>query len=148
MKAAALLALALPAPVLAQQAFPCDGRESAWSLVEPWEDWSRTFANGDVRVAVIDRVEPAVGSFFLLVLSPPYDELGIRQCRLVGISEGMGYSGFGFEALIAGYDPARGLVLTLPATIYDGATALFADVPLTLVLNQATGEIAVTEGAP
>ena len=46
-------------------------------------------ANGDIRIALIDVGEPAAGGFHLLVLSPPFGELGDRQCRIVTTDDGM-----------------------------------------------------------
>ncbi|WP_341368285.1 hypothetical protein [Yoonia sp. BS5-3] len=57
-------------PAAAQEAIPCDWQASAQHLVEPWEENSRTFANGDVRVAALDTIEPAAGFAYLMVLSP------------------------------------------------------------------------------
>ena len=43
----------------AQTAFPCDWQARADAIVEPWEENSKTFANGAVRVALLDTIEPA-----------------------------------------------------------------------------------------
>ncbi len=54
------LALCLAAPVAAQTVGDCDTwQTSARNLAEPWEANSRTFANGDIRVALLDTIEPA-----------------------------------------------------------------------------------------
>lgn len=122
----------------------CEGfRASAENIPEPWEANSRSFANGAVRLALIDTVEPAAGAFHLMILSPPYDELGGRQCRLVGAGAGMGFAGLSFEGLSAAYDPARGLTWTLPVRHFDPVTAGFRDGVLSVTLNQATGQIVV-----
>ena len=74
----ALLALAFAAamagPAVAQQVRDCDWLASAWNLAEPWEENTRTFANGAVRLALLDAIEPGAVPFHLLVLSPPWDE--------------------------------------------------------------------------
>ena len=57
--AALAAGLALSAPAAAQSLSDCDWRASAWLLAEPWEANSRTFANGDVRIALIDAIEQA-----------------------------------------------------------------------------------------
>ncbi len=136
-----LAALFLAAPAAAQQAIDCDWQASAANLAEPWEANTRTFSNGKVRVALLDTVEPAGAPFYLLVISPPYDELGLPQCRVVALGENMGFYSIEFDMLEASYDPARGLELQLPAAIYDG------EVPraqiLTVTINQASGEIGV-----
>lgn len=140
MKAAAIaLALAVPAiQAAAQDVFDCDWQASARNIPEPWEAHSRSFSNGQTRLALLDTIEPAAGAFWLLVLSPPYSELGDRQCRVVGHA-GMGFSGLDFARLKAGYDPARGLTFTLPGQIFEDGG--FAAVTVSVTLNQATGAI-------
>ncbi len=138
---AALMAAALAAcaaPGAAQQVQDCGWYTSAAFLAEPWAENTRTFANGAVRIALIDTVEPAAGAYRLLILSPPYSELGERQCAVVGGDEG-GFSAFRFNALEAGYDPARGLIFSAP--INQLVAGDFEPGVLTVVLNQATGEI-------
>ena len=98
----------------AQEAVFCDWQASAQAIVEPWSEHTRTFANGDVRLALLDTIEPAAGAFHILVLSPPYDELGSRQCRTIGMSSGMGFGGVDFATLDADYDPSVGLIFGLP----------------------------------
>ena len=105
-------------PALAQEIFDCDWRASARNIAEPWADNTRTFSNGKTRLTLIDTVEPAAGSYSLMILSPPHDVLGSPQCKLIGRGGGLGYSGLVFEQLEAAYDPARGLIFTLPAMIY------------------------------
>ena len=131
---------AFASPLAAQDVTvqPCDWQASAASLVEPWEDNTRTFSNGQTRLALLDTIEPAAGAFYLLILSPPYAELGERQCRVVGLN-GAGFSGLSFEQMQAGYDPAQGLEFLLPAQIFDGES--FADHMLRVTLNQNTGQI-------
>ncbi|MGP6086955.1 hypothetical protein [Antarctobacter jejuensis] len=118
----------------------CDWQASAAAIVEPWEENSRTFSNGKTRLALMDTIEPAAAWAWMLVLSPPYSELGDRQCKVVGLN-GMGFSGMDFAQLSADYDPATGLTFTVPVQAYDGATADFGDFTLRFTLNQATGDI-------
>lgn len=125
----------------AQSVSDCDWQASAAALVEPWEDHTTTFANGDVRLAMLDTIEPAVGAFHLLILSPPYDELGIRQCKTVGLSDNTGFSGIMWEALASGYDPEIGLIFEVPVSKYDPETGGFPTSLLSVSLNQATGKI-------
>lgn len=133
------LCLACAGPAAAQMAQPCDWIARADAIVEPWEDNTRTFANGDVRLALLDTIEPAAGAFHILILSPPYNELGDRQCMTLGMSSNIGFGGVDFAALDAGYDPATGLIFRFPVQIFDGDGA----VPRGLVftLNQSTGAI-------
>lgn len=129
-------------PVAAQTVGDCDWRASAQAIVEPWDQNTRTFANGDVRLALIDAIEPALGAFHILVLSPPYDELGGRQCQVVSWNDSIGFAGVDWAALEPGYDPAIGLFFNVPVDVFldgtDYATPLF----LFFSLNQSTGEIA------
>ena len=138
-----LLALA-PLPALSQSVELCDWQASAQALVEPWEENTRTFANGAVRIAALDTTEPANASAYLLLLSPPRTLLGERQCRVVGWSEGLGFTALFFEDLTSDYDPSRGLIFTVPARIYDPALDFANAARLTVVLNQSTGDIDAT----
>ena len=130
------------APLMAQEVQPCDWQASVQAIPEPWEAHTRTFANGAVRLAALDTVEPAQGFAWLLVLSPPLNELGERQCRVIGAAAGLGFAGLNFAALQAGYDPATGLVIDLPVTIVDPASALTETRGLQVTVNQATGAVA------
>jgi hypothetical protein len=133
----ATLALSAPVPALAQSAHICDGWQSqAWNLAEPWEANTRSFANGAIRVALIDTVEPAAAAYFLLVLHPlPGDEMEARVCHLVGEGPLTGFAGMDFAALAPAYDPATGLTLTLPVTRMDANGGFFTD-RLSVTINQ------------
>jgi hypothetical protein len=137
----ALVALcALTGAASAQTVDAClDYRTSAAALVEPWELNTRLFANGAVRLAVMDTVEPAAGAFHLMILSPPYDELGSRSCTVVSGGDGVGFAGLTLNGMAADYDPAVGLIFRLPARRYVPETGGFADAMLRVTLNQATG---------
>ncbi len=136
-----LSAIVVSAPVQAQTVSECDWRASAQALIEPWEENTRTFANGDVRLAVTDVIEPAAGAFHLVVLSPPFDELGGRQCRIVSANGSIGFAGLTLEAMTSAYDPATGLTLTMQAGAYDPDTGGTLPRTLMVAVNQATGEI-------
>lgn len=125
----------------AQTISECDWRASAQAIAEPWEESTRTFSNGKTRLALLDTIEPAAGSFHMLILSPPYDELGGRQCRVISYDGSIGFAGMTFQALSADYDPSRGLLFDIPIRYFDPA---FNDVTggwLSFELNQATGAI-------
>lgn len=139
MKAIAVcLGLLAGAPVMAQEAVPCDWPARADNIAEPWEENTRTFAEGKVRLALLDTAEPAAAAFHVFVLSPPYDELGLRQCRTIGLN-GMGFAGADFGSLQAAYDPAVGLIFTMTVQVYDGMD--YTPRTLRFTLNQATGDI-------
>lgn len=127
----------------AQSVENCDWVSSAASIVEPWEQNTRTFANGNVRIAALDTIEPGAGASHLLVLSPPYDELGSRQCKIVSMSAGIGFSGLDFGSLDASYDPAIGLTFTVGVQVYLPDTGGFTPRTAQFTLNQATGEMQV-----
>ena len=95
------------------------------------------FANGNVRLAVLDTIEPAVASFYLLVLSPPSDEVGGRQCRVISLVDGTGFAGLDLAAAVASYDPAKGLSIAIPAKRYLPETDSFGAEMLAITLNQA-----------
>ena len=129
-----------PLSAFAQSVSECDWRASSEVLAEPWESNTRTFANGQIRVAVIDTVEPAAESFHLLVLSPPYDELGSRQCRIVSLEEGFGFAGFDLSQAVANYDPSRGLTVQAPVTIWSDGDQYY-ERWLAVTINSATGDV-------
>ena len=138
---AALLCLGSAAS--AQQVSECDWRASAQAVVEPWEQNSRSFANGDVRLALLDTIEPGAAAMHILVLSPPYDELGGRQCRVISYGDGFGFAGIDFATLQAGYDPAYGLLFDVHAQVFDPDSGGTRPMALRFTLNQATGGIEV-----
>lgn len=137
------LSLALSAPHAAQaqtlNVSECDWQVSARNIPEPWEAHSRAFANGDVRLALMDTIEPAQGWAWLMVLSPPYEEWGGRQCRVIGMDNN-GFAGLDFATLRADYDPSVGLMFSVTVHLPND----YGDPrPTTLwfSLNQSTGAI-------
>lgn len=143
---AALLLSALAAPAAAQELSDCgDWRTDARNIPEPWEASTRSFANGDVRLVLMDTIEPAAAPYHLMILSPPFDEVGGRQCKVLSRENQSGWAGIVFEQLEAGYDPARGLTFTLPAMIWLPEQNFVNSTELTITLNQSTGEIGVTQ---
>ena len=130
-------------PVQAQAIIDCSSwQASARNIPEPWADNTRTFANGNIRVALLDTIEPAAGAFYLMVITPPYDELGSRACWIVADQDGgIGFMGLEFRQLGASYDPATGLTLRLPATLFAPSTGGFDPAILAVTINQATGDV-------
>lgn len=136
------LALLLPSALAAQTVEPCDDfRANLQALAEPWEDNSRVFANGDVRLAVIDTIEPAAAAFHLLVLSPPRDELGGRQCRVISLQGASGFGSLSLTGLVASYDAKTGLGFQIPAKRYLPDSGDFGPATLSVTVNQASGAI-------
>ena len=149
---AVVLTLLAAAPALARDGpvtvRPCDDTARVDTIAEPWQKNTATYADGQVRIALLDMVEPEGGALRLLVISPPRDELGLRRCRVVGLENGLGFYDMDFARHQASYDPARGLTITLPARHYpvDGETG--ADdgwFRLSVTVNRQTGAIA-TQG--
>jgi len=136
---AACLSVTLAGGASAQSVGPCDLKASARAIVEPWSEHSATYANGAVRLAVLDTVEPAAAAFHLLVLSPPYSELGERYCRVVSFEDGLGFTAVYFDEITAGYDPATGLTFALPVVTGDPTSLSTNNAVLQIVLNQSTG---------
>ena len=138
------LTLLIAAPAAAQSVLDCSGwQASARNIPEPWQDNSRTFANGDIRVTLLDTIEPAAGAFYLIVIAPPWDELGSRTCAIIASDEGgMGLAGIFFDQLGASYDPGIGLTLRVPVQLFAPATGGFDPAILAVVINQSTGVIA------
>ncbi|MCU0826709.1 MAG: hypothetical protein MUE52_04740 [Tabrizicola sp.] len=138
----ALVLLGLPGLAAAQTVAACDDyRSNAQAIAEPWEANTRLFSEGEVRLAVLDTIEPAAGAFHLLILSPPYDEVGGRQCAVVSSGEGAGFAGLDLTEMTAGYDPVVGLTFAIPATRWVPDTDDFVPAVLSVTLHQATGEI-------
>lgn len=116
-----------------------DHRSSVAAYAEPWDQNTRLFANGAVRLVLTDTLEPAAAAFHLVILSPPYNELGDRQCVVVSMGEGLGFAGLTLDGMTADYDPAVGLVFLLRAARYLPETGGFDDALLRVTLNQANG---------
>lgn len=114
----ACAALALPAGVLAQVITDCDWIGNPANIVEPWDVNTRTFANGNIRVAWLDTGgEPVCCSSHLLILSPSGDGRdgpAYRQCRVASARPGTGFYAVDVPGITASYDPVLGLSLSVP----------------------------------
>ena len=123
MAVSALVSL-LSGPLGAIEVSDCDWRARADAIAEPREENSRTFSNGKTRLALLDTVEPGAAPLFLLVMSPPYSEMGIRQCKVIGFETGIGFGGVDFGHLQASYEPAVGLTFSVPVVLYPNDAGL------------------------
>ena len=133
------LALALtpalaPAPAAGQTVTPCGDRADSRHIIEPWEDHTRTFAEGAVRLTVLDLVDPAAGPIHLMVLTPPY--------TVAGWAPGLGFASLGFGGMIPTYDPTTGLTLAMPARFYDPALEFSNIGVLQVTIDQSSGGVA------
>lgn len=132
------------APLAAQSISECNIRANASFLAEPWEDNTATFADGAVRLAVIDMKELAGAPAYLLILSPPLNEVGERQCRIVEAQPHFGFYSIDLAHIVEEYDPATGLTLRIPVTDYTDGPRNPPPFPLTVTIDQSTGEITAT----
>jgi hypothetical protein len=142
-----LLAFALfyAAPVAAQTAIPCGWQARADAIVEPWAENTATFANGAVRVALLDTIEPAASAAYLLITHPPLNEVGGRTCAVIGLDDDLGYAAIFFNELEAGYDAKVGLTFTVPAIIYLPEQSFQNSALLSIAVSQSTGDVIVTQ---
>lgn len=138
---ALLSGFAFAVPAWAQSVSDCDWRARADAVMEPWEENTRTFANGAVRLAVLDTIEPAAVPFHILVLSPPYGPVGDRQCKVISFDQGSGFGGVSFSDLTASYDPSTGLRFEIPVVVSLPDEDFSNPSTLIFTLNQATGAI-------
>lgn len=141
--AACLAACLAAGPVLAADppavalAIPCPDGMELDSIVEPWDQNSAVYANGDVRIALIDLVEPAVASYQLAVLHPPRDVLGARQCHLIARDQHTGFAAIDFGQRDVAYHPQTGLTIAMPFRLEpEGEWSLF-----TITVDQQTGKV-------
>ena len=113
--------------------------DSTRAIVEPWEENTRTFSNGKVRLIYVDTDEPVYASAHLIILSPPYDEIGSRQCKIVSTQNGLGFASLTLDGMIVDYDPAIGLAFEITVGQYNFEAETVSKAILTVVVNQATG---------
>lgn len=115
------------------------------AMAEPFADNTRTYANGAIRLVVIDTVEPACCTHHLVVLHPDADGM-FRQCSLVSLGNASGADAWSFVDLKrarASYDAQLGLKITLPASLYDFNTGGSVPTAFAIRVNQATGRVTI-----
>ena len=137
----ALLLVLIALPAAAQAVRPCDEWARVDAIGEPWTNHTQTFAGNRVRLVVIDTLEPAAAAFQLVILSPPFNEVGGRQCMMVGSADTLGFGGMTLEDLASSYDPANGLTWGVKVKTYNADTGEFDDKVLNVTLNQSSGAI-------
>jgi len=114
----------------------CAWQASAQYLAEPWGVNTATFGNGATRIAVIDTTEPTAGSYGLVILSPPYNDFGERQCMQL-----FGFSALSLDGMTSAYDPSIGIQMSLTGQVYLEEEAEFASAQVDIIIDQATGAI-------
>jgi len=143
------------APALAQAQAVQDCAQVPWialpsNLVEPWADHSRSFAQGAIRVAALDTGgEPVCCAAHLLVLSPEggESEPEFRSCRVISATpDGSGFFAVDVAGIASRYDPARGLLLSVPVSHWTEAVETGGDPILERIevrINQADRSVTV-----
>ena len=123
----------------------CDYIASAENVVEPWENNTRTFANGNIRIALLNTGgEPVCCANHLLIVSP-HPEHG-KGCHVLSNAEGYGYREVEFEAITSRYEPGVGIMLDIPVGDFDPDTGGVDSRSRRVVrvqINQATGDVSL-----
>ncbi|MEL6168337.1 MAG: hypothetical protein AAFR35_06575 [Pseudomonadota bacterium] len=114
----------------------------------PGEATVKDYANGRIRVVILSDRDAATGGTHVGILHPgPGDT---RLCRMLsGRADGSGWDAVNFSEKGATYDPSKGL--TVPITVHSSAQAGDAPRKVDIVVNQASGEVAIaldTHGYP
>jgi hypothetical protein len=128
MKFLALIALVLSS-VTAQAGVvgECGTLNALENLAEPWEKNTKTFYNGQVRIALVDTGgEPVCCSTHLVIMVPQEDEMGGSKCMVYSqvkysdeeIPSYMGFQNIDFQNIQANYVSGKGLTLSIPYTTY------------------------------
>ena len=137
-----LCALMLSAStVSAQSVSDCNAAQTDFDAIpEPWSEHTKSFANGQVRLAVLDMIEPAAGAYHILVLSPPQQEFGARLCQIISNQDMIGFTRIDFAALASVYDSEMGLTFGLPVQKMKAGGGIYDDF-LAFSVDQSTGSI-------
>src|SRR3954466_5592304 len=99
---------------------PCNNLDRVSFLVGQ----TRPFSEGKIKIAHVDTDgEPVCCSSHLLVLIPSPDIgsecFAVSQKAARGDGSPLGFSDVAFDQIKAAYDPNRGLLLTVPYTLYN-----------------------------
>ena len=119
-----------------------DANETPFSgaqyLVFPASQNVRTYANGDIKIMHLNTYfEPAGGASHLMVIYPRKNDF-FPHSRIIST-----FSYIFLPQTKSTYDPATGLTLTIPVSIFDGEDFVMRN--LTLTINQESEEIVVEE---
>lgn len=131
-------ALALTSPAQAFITAPCGPEFSPLTITEPWEENSRNFAEGAIRIFEI-FIDPNVASGAALgVLHPnvPGSD-SYRSCTAIYAGPEFRYFGQAFVSeATAVYDASVGLIITVPVAFVGGRREM-----MRFAVNQATGAV-------
>jgi hypothetical protein len=112
--------LVLSTPVSAAEVGPCGTLDRVSFLIGQ----TRSYSAGKITTAHVDTDgEPVCCSAHLLIIIPS-PEIGSECFALSdqasrGDSSARGFASVGFDTIKASYDPKRGLLLTVPYTLYN-----------------------------
>ncbi len=141
------LMLALSGTLAAQQVQDCETnavfpyQTTAMAIAEPWEANTRSFADGKVRIAIMDTWEPAYGAYYLMVMYWSGNEGGeLRTCDLVSQGE-LGFVGMTLEGMEASYNAGLGLVLKVPTTFYNPVEDEFEEGFIEVLIDRAANRV-------
>ena len=144
--AAMVAAVVFSATSAAAQALAdCDDwRSHVLAIAEPWEANTKTYEGGALRLVIMDVGEPVVGSYRLMVLTPPTDENPDgRQCTVMSLDADLGFAGLSFDGVTDFTDPT-GLTVRIPAKRWIAATDTYDDAVLSVTFNATDGAIAAS----
>jgi len=129
-----------PEPAAAQSLSSCnDLRSHVLAIAEPREANTRTYAGGTVRMVIMDVGEPVVGSFRLMILTPPTDaNPDGRQCQVLSLDESLGFAGLWFDGATDSTDPT-GLTVRIPARRWLATTDSYTDATLSVTVVSTDG---------
>ena len=121
----------------------CGDLAPAEALIEPWEDTTRSFSNGAIRIAALDLGEPDCCPQHLAVLIPA-NMYGGRACFLVARNRLLpnGWVRVGIDEAEASRDGTPGLRVSVPVYSYDpttGGADLASRRVIALRIRQAAG---------
>lgn len=143
LRSAVLFAILGITPVAAQAAELRECDEAGWGLssldLAPGGKGARFFADGKVTVLSLWREEPACCGAAVAFLFPVAAEEGDGYMRCMLAS---GYASLDVDRVKSAYDPKHGLMLSIPAKLYDSDTGSSkAAPPLIVMINLGEGQI-------
>ena len=111
-------------PLRAAEIGPCGELDRIGLLVGQ----TKSFAQGKIKIAEIDTDgEPVCCSAHLLIFVPAPDIgsqcFALSDIAAKGETSARGFSGIGFSRIAGAYDAGKGLLLTVPYTLYSGGGA-------------------------
>ncbi|WP_425046631.1 hypothetical protein [Primorskyibacter sp. S87] len=136
-------ALSISAPAQSQTLGLCKDSWIGLSQIGDSIVGGRNYANGNVKLGVVDTGGEPVCCSQHLVVTVPHPERK-RQCFILSANDQAGFWGIDVSKIISEYDPAKGLLLRVPVASYDPDTggidrSTIRAVPMRI--NQATGVV-------